>query len=88
VKDGLVIAYVMLIPETGYIAQFAVDPEYRRQGIGSRLFSFLPTLIHKPINCINIDANAEATISFMKKIGMQETVRQYEMIMPLDNEQH
>ena len=83
VKDGALVAYALLFRDTGYVAQMAVSPEYRRMGIGSRMFAFMAALAKKPLHYVNVEAEAVGSHAFLKKIGMEETVRQYEMVMSL-----
>ena len=71
--------YAAYVPEEGYLAQFAVPEAFRGRGIGKRLFDFVYQDCGMGLRLINVDAGDAATLSFLDAIGMQETIRQYEM---------
>ena len=79
-KEGVLVGYGAIYHETGYLAHFAIDPEYRRNGLGGKLLSFIASYMKKPITTVNIEANDLATNAFLNKIGMKEILRQHEMI--------
>ncbi|MNV27596.1 Acetyltransferase (GNAT) family protein [compost metagenome] len=77
--EDRLLAYANYNPQNNRISQFAVDKEYRKQGLGSALFQYLFKENEVEISLINIDATAAGTISFLKSIGLTPFVNQLEM---------
>ena len=78
-KNGQLIGCAIVKNKDGNIAQFGVHPEYRNQGVGKFLFIQLASL-HPSVKSNNIDATANDTLKFLKKVGLKNTVNQYEMV--------
>lgn len=78
--DGRWIGYGIVDKETGDIAQLAVHPGYRRIGAGTEMLLDL----HKQMNAlkmraVNVDERDHAFNAFLKKMGFDIFVKQYEM---------
>lgn len=72
--------YLVLDKITGRIKQFGVHKDCRRKKVGHHLFYKAQELIQtKAISTINIDATDIFTNNFLKHIGLQVSVCQYEM---------
>lgn len=79
-NKGELAAYAMINPLTNRIPSFAVAPQWRRQGLGSRLFNTLQDLYQeKPLTVINVEEQAVETKAFLQHLGFSTYVRQYEM---------
>ncbi len=73
------VAYLILNPQTKRIQQFAVDRQYRRQGIATALFGYVAEHVAKDVTLINLDGRAAGTLGFLQALGLSEFLRQYEM---------
>lgn len=83
-REGQVVAYAMINPLTNRLPSFAVSPQWRRQGLGLRLFRHLQYLHpQKPLTVINVAAGATETLQFMQASGLSPLVQQYEMVLDL-----
>ncbi len=71
--------YAILFPSNGDLAQLAVRPEMRRQGIGTRLLHEVATLAGKPLRIMNVDERDEGIARFLDAAGAKRMVRQIEM---------
>lgn len=72
------VAYIVYNPVARRVLQIAVDREYRKQGIGSRLFAAIAD--DQPIAINNVDDTSKETEAFLdKKIGLQNWLSQFEM---------
>lgn len=77
------LAYAVYNPESGRVAQFAVAPRHRNQGIGKALFTYVQNACLKPLSVVNVDSKALHTLTFLKRIGLEPLLQQYEMQLPL-----
>ena len=77
------VCYASLIPKTGRVAQFAVNPDYRRQGIGSALFQYLSEMCPSGLSVINVNGDQKETLTFLKHIGLDHFLRQFKMELNL-----
>jgi ribosomal protein S18 acetylase RimI-like enzyme len=69
-------------PKTGLIQQYAIRPDLRRQGLGTFLFYDLrKNSPHVRVN--NVPESDVATISFLKNMGFENHIDQYEMKVDL-----
>ncbi len=72
--------FISFNKKTGRVQQFGVEKNYRLQGIGSALFCEAQRYLEEiQLSVINIDKSDTGTISFVRKIGFEITVEQYEM---------
>ena len=78
-NGGKLLAFGIINPEKGRIMQFAVHPSFRRQGLGHLLFKKMGELGNPNMSLLNIEANDVATNTFLKSIGFQIFIQQYEM---------
>ena len=80
--DGKIVGYGIIDRLTGSIPQLAVHKDYRNKGIGHNILSRLKESTEsKNIYLINIDDNCISSIEFIKKLGFENYVSQYEMIL-------
>lgn len=80
-KDHKLVAYLNYNPVSNRVQQFAVDPKWRRKGMATALFSTLANDFTKDLVVLNVDADSESTIAFLKSIGLQFFISQHEMLM-------
>lgn len=79
------VGYVIFYPDSGHIAQIAVDPQQRRDGIGTVLLGATWAKVD-PGNLLQmrtIDAVARKTINFFEANEFKIFLRQYEMTLQL-----
>ncbi|RNI25817.1 GNAT family N-acetyltransferase [Rufibacter latericius] len=78
------VGYGIIYPMTGAVSQLAVAPAWRRKGIGQGLLQQMVSLTSSPlIAVVNVDAQAEQMVQFLKARQMPELLGQYEMLMKL-----
>jgi len=78
--DGQPAAYAVFMKDTGRLYQFAVDPAFRRRGLGRALFAELSKLTTAAeLRVINV--SPEATGAFFGKLGLGHFADLYEMRM-------
>lgn len=80
-RDGNCIGYGVIYPSNGDLAQLAVARTCRRQGIGTAILAGLIQHLsgETPVRAINIDATADPTLQFCRKLGFVPLVSQLEM---------
>lgn len=83
-KNNAIVGYGIIDKETGDIPQIAVDKNWRRKGIGSSLIVDLVhhTNAHK-IKLLNVQDQSNSIEQFLLKVGFENSVRQYEMLLKL-----
>lgn len=79
-----VVAYANYNPQNNRIAQIAVDKVYRGKGLARELFRYIYEAQPVPCSIINVDAGATGTVGFLKSIGLEHYITQYEMELKLD----
>ncbi len=77
--DNELVGYTSWNASTNRINQFAVSKRHRRRGIGSMLFENIQKGIDAPCVIINVDQSDENSILFLKKLGLETFISQYEM---------
>lgn len=78
------VGYAILYPESGDIAQIAIDKKFRRKSIGSLLLKELSIKTMKDkLTILNVDSSSVETVDFLTKSGFKNFVGQYEMILEL-----
>lgn len=83
--DGQTVGYGIIFKQTGSIAQIAVKPEYRKQGIGRAILNRLAQSSEAPsLSIINIDSRSAETLNFLYNSGFENSLAQYEMILPIE----
>ncbi len=75
--------YLTAYPKRARVLQFAVAPNYRRQGIGSSLFHYFADTVSGEINVNNIDDPSQTTQRFLKAIGLKHFLTQNKMTLKL-----
>lgn len=80
-----IIGYGIVYPNSGVIAQLAVDKNYRRRGAASKILSVMQTKIgeNSKLRVANVDFNLTGAISFFRQTGFENTLCQLEMIKRL-----
>lgn len=80
-EEGACVGYGIIAAGRGGIAQLWVKSQKRRQGLGSQLLREL--ILRSPgqrsFAWVNVDADAAATLSFLKALGFTDQLSQYEM---------
>lgn len=73
--------YVIYNPSAKKVHQIAVDPEHRRQGIGTQLFNAVRKRNEgQPVSLNNVDEISVSTSQFLcEKIGLTNWLSQFEM---------
>ncbi|HLM01845.1 MAG TPA: GNAT family N-acetyltransferase [Pyrinomonadaceae bacterium] len=79
------VGYGIVFPESGSVAQLAVDKNHRRKGIGSLILNQMRQAAgkDKPLRAANVDDNLKDAVSFLKNRNFGETLCQFEMIKQL-----
>jgi ribosomal protein S18 acetylase RimI-like enzyme len=83
-ENERVVAYANYNPQNNRIAQIAVDRSFRGKGLATELFRYIYQAQQMPCSIINVDAGAGETIRFLKSIGLEHYITQYEMELKLD----
>ncbi|MDA6070384.1 GNAT family N-acetyltransferase [Flavobacterium sp. AC] len=73
------LGYTVFNPKLKRIHQLSVDKNYRGKGAGRQLLQYIATNYEKDVSATNIENASKETLSFMKDIGMNIFVKQYEM---------
>lgn len=81
---GEVVGYIAFFPNTGSVAQFAVDKPFRQRGIGTALLREATQLTAAPaLMFVNIESTATSIIAYLERRHFSFVLRQYEMLLPL-----
>lgn len=78
------VGYAAFVNKTGYISQFAVDTNFRRNKIGTNLFWHMQQESKKGLILINADKRDGFTQDFLKSLGFRPFIHQLEMILPVN----
>ncbi|PIF47550.1 ribosomal protein S18 acetylase RimI-like enzyme [Chryseobacterium sp. 52] len=80
-KDEQLVGYAVYNPAVRKIYQIAVDKNYRKQGIGTKLFSRIGNIVKgQAVSFNNVDDVSENTSAFLSNtIGLKNWVSQFEM---------
>jgi len=80
-NDEKLVGYIIYNPAAKKVYQIAVDKEYRKQGIGARLFnSIKDTPEGQPVSLNNVDSSSKNTDKFLsEKVGLTNWLSQFEM---------
>ncbi len=82
--DDEPLGYCICEPSSGDIAQLAVSPRYRRQGIGSALLHHaLGAIAADTVKVINTDIACEPLTQFLRSANFQLKGKQFEMARKL-----
>ena len=79
------VGYLIYAVNVGRIAQMAVDPQYRRRGIGTVLLRSMIADINEDATpqVINIDRSIASGMAFFEKHGFTERLSQFEMMLEM-----
>ncbi|MDE6207881.1 MAG: GNAT family N-acetyltransferase [Muribaculaceae bacterium] len=78
------VGYCVFDSATGDLSQIAVNAQFRRQGIGSRLLhEAAMRMVTGSIKVLNIPPDATSVIAFLCARNIPVATKQYEMILPL-----
>ncbi len=87
--NGEIVGYGMIERETGDIPQLAVNPKFRRIGIGTSLLAGLAKHTEmEEIRVLNVETLQEGVLHFLTVLGFERYVSQQEMLLPLQNFEH
>ena len=75
-----ILGYAVMNLANGYVPQFGVDKAFRRKGYGRMLFGEL-CKFSPALRVINVDQDSKVTTSFLKILGLEQYLCQYEMGM-------
>lgn len=85
-RDEQLVGYAALFPDSGDLAQLAVGPEHHREGIGSALFASCVRRLAADVNrirAINVPADAEEDLAFLRARRAEVFTQQFEMVRKL-----
>ena len=71
--------YAIVFPAAADLAQLAVAPASRRNGIGRQLLNAASALARRPLRILNIDDRHHGIAAFLQSVGATRSVRQIEM---------
>ena len=77
------IGYLIYNPNSNRIQQFSVSKKNRNQGVGKHLFKYISQKNIAEFSTINVDCNSIETNEFLKRIGLEVYIKQYEMELSL-----
>lgn len=83
-RDNNLLGYIIYNPNLKRIHQFAIDKPERNKGFGTLLLDYIGTHYDKAISIINIE-HASNMDKFINKVGLKEFIKQYEMLLSLNN---
>lgn len=79
-----IVGFCVFEPVSGDLTLLAVNPEFRRQGLGSALFARALELSKNPaIKAINLDSQHKSLGQFLRTKGVKQQGKQFEMIKAL-----
>ncbi|WP_054707171.1 GNAT family N-acetyltransferase [Bacillus sp. JCM 19041] len=82
--DHMIIGYGVIDKNSGDIPQLAIHKEYRRKGISRSIIAGLFEQVEiNQLNILNVDDTCECMIACMNQLGFENTVNQYELVLPL-----
>jgi ribosomal protein S18 acetylase RimI-like enzyme len=82
-SSNLLIGYLIYNPNSNRIQQFAVNKEYRNQGVGKQLFQYISRENENEFSIINIEDNSLNTNNFLSSLRLKVYIKQYEMELKL-----
>jgi GNAT superfamily N-acetyltransferase len=72
-------AYLIFNPKNNRVVQFAVDPAKRNKKLAKQLFDYISHHFSSSVSAINQDASSVETSSFLKGLGLDTYIDQFEM---------
>lgn len=83
-KDQEIVGYIIFFPNTGSVAQFAVDQSRRGYGIGTALLREAEQLTTAPaLMFVNIDSTLTSLLTYLERRHFNHVLSQYEMLLPI-----
>lgn len=79
------VGYLAANPQSGRVAQFAVHPTFRKQGIGKALFAGFSHYSNAEISVMNVDGNCFESNSFLLHLGFTHFLTQHKMQLKLQS---
>ena len=70
------------VDKSGSLPIFGIVPTFRQKGYGRILLDYMAATRPK-LRTNNVDDSATATLQFLEKMGMQNSINQYEMLFNL-----
>ena len=83
IEGGETAGYISVHKDTRRIRSIAVNPRFRRQGIGTALLQHAAEALKGPLSIINIDEHFPEIDAFLKQAGLEHYLSQYEMALSL-----
>ncbi len=81
---GKLVGYAIYQPRPGRISHIAVGREHRRNGIGTTLINYIYNNSKtKSLTLINVNKEADGLKNFFSKLGFENQLDQYEMVMKI-----
>ncbi|MFQ6601919.1 GNAT family N-acetyltransferase [Flavobacterium sp. C3NV] len=77
------LGYTIFNPKLKRVHQLSVDKNHRAKGAGRQLLEHIAKNYGKDVSATNIENTSKETLHFMKTIGMNIFIKQYEMEFPL-----
>ncbi|WP_428229567.1 GNAT family N-acetyltransferase [Flavobacterium sp.] len=78
--NNLLVGYAIFNPTSRKVHQFAVAADYRRNGIGMLLFSYINEIVEQQeVYVYNVDSSAVSALHFLNKLGLSKPTSQFEM---------
>ncbi len=82
--DDTIVGYGIIDKKTGDIPQIAVNKHYRHKGIARSIVTdLLENTESYKVGVLNVDDQSKSTKDFLLKLGFEDVVGQYEMILKL-----
>jgi ribosomal protein S18 acetylase RimI-like enzyme len=83
--DHRCVGYGVVSKSSGQLIQLAVDANYRRRGLASKLLDALQDCVTSSasIKVNNVDENLKDATAFFEAVGFRLVLEQYEMILNL-----
>jgi ribosomal protein S18 acetylase RimI-like enzyme len=78
-REDQLIAYLIFNPVTARVHQFAVHPDFRRQGLARAMFCEIFSRGFRDIAVINVDAGSAGTAAFLSSMGLRRFATLHEM---------
>jgi len=83
-SDNNIIGYGVVDKNTGDIPQLAIQKNYRRNGIaGSIVSALFEKVAMNQLNIFNVDDAYDSMKLFLLKLGFENTISQYEIVLTL-----
>ncbi|MFD3000197.1 GNAT family N-acetyltransferase [Pontibacter toksunensis] len=83
-EEQEVVGYIILFPNAGSVAQFAVDKRSRGKGIGTALLREAVELTKvTSLMFVNIDSTSTSLLSYLERRHFRHVLSQYEMLLPI-----